>query len=104
VIAESIGALCAVEFCRDLGLQEIILEGTPNPNRWLRAINTDEALWCRLWQIVEDIRGSLLVFRRTAVAHIQRAGGGANCVAHGLAKFAVQEIIYKFWMQEISIL
>jgi hypothetical protein len=27
VIAESMGALCAVEFCRDLGLQEIILDG-----------------------------------------------------------------------------
>lgn len=58
VIAESMGALNAIEFCRDLGLQDIILEG--DAESAVKVINNKNHKWCRYWQILEDIKRILV--------------------------------------------
>jgi ribonuclease HI len=50
VIAEAMGALKAIEFCRELGLQDIILEG--DAEIVVRAINDKNSKWCRYGQIL----------------------------------------------------
>jgi hypothetical protein len=73
------GALIAVEFCRDLGLQELILED--DSQLVVRAIN-DKSTNCQYGQVVNDFHVVLQVFRRWSVEHVKRGASGA---AHGSA-------------------
>jgi hypothetical protein len=50
VVAEAQAALCAGEFCCDLGLQDTILEGDSS-----QAVNANGPNWCRYGQLVVDI-------------------------------------------------
>jgi len=50
VVAEAQAALCAEEFCCDLRLQDIILEGDSS-----QAVNANGPNWCRYGQLVVDI-------------------------------------------------
>jgi ribonuclease HI len=43
VIAEAMGVLRAIEFCRELGIQEVIFEG--DCSTVVQAINGKEAQW-----------------------------------------------------------
>jgi ribonuclease HI len=72
-----------LSFARDLGLQDIILEG--DAELVVRDINDKNPKWCRYGQILGDIKGILVGFRRYEVVHVKR---GANEAAHVLAKLA----------------
>jgi ribonuclease HI len=69
-IAEAMGALCALEFSHDLGLQQIILE--EDSTQVVQAIITNGSPWCRFGQVIEDIHALLLSFRRWKVEHVKR--------------------------------
>ena len=90
VIVEAMGALCALEFSHDLGLQQIILEG--DSKQVVQAIIT----WCHFGQGIEDIHALLSSFRRWKAEHVKR---GLNEVAHGLAKIAGNAGVSKIWME-----
>lgn len=88
------GALIALEFCRDLRLQEVIFKG--DVELVVKAVNKKSHLLCRYGQIVEDMKNSLAGFRSQQVIHVKR---GAIEAAHGLAKQATGEYIDKMWME-----
>lgn len=94
--AEAMGALCAVEFCRDLGLQDMIREGDLKPV--VQALKDNGPPWCKYGQVICDIHAVSTGFRSWTVEHVSRE---ANHATHGLAKLAVQGFIEKLWMEEI---
>jgi ribonuclease HI len=95
VIGESLVALHAVEFSRDLGLQDVIFEG--DSLQVVKMILDQDESWCRFGQIVADIQTVLGSFRRWEVRHVKR---NQNTAAHGLAKESVREKIDRVWMEE----
>jgi hypothetical protein len=66
-VVEAMGALCAMEFCRDLGVQYVIFEG--DFAQVIKAISLDDFLWCRYGQDVEDINNMLRGFQNYDVKH-----------------------------------
>lgn len=94
-VAEAMGALTAVEFCRDLGFQKIVLEG--DSKSVVQAVNGGTP-WCKFGQIMEDIHAILPGFRSWKAEHVRRE---ANAAAHGLAKAAELNEIHKVWMEEV---
>ncbi|XP_059445373.1 uncharacterized protein LOC132177154 [Corylus avellana] len=84
VIAEAMGALRAIELCREMWIQEVIFEG--DCKTVVQAINCKEYQWSRYGQVVEDSKTLLGDIRRWEMRHVNR---GANTTAHGLAKFAI---------------
>lgn len=95
-IAEAMGALRAMEFCKEIGLQEVLFEG--DAEVVVKAINNKDSTWCRYGHIIEDIKLLLGYFRRREVIYAKREAKGA---AHGLAKMVTREQIDKLWMEEI---
>ncbi|XP_059454995.1 uncharacterized protein LOC132185207 [Corylus avellana] len=94
--AKSMGALCAVEFCRDLGMQNIIFEG--DVEVVVKAINVNVSMCSSYGQIIEDIIRVLAGFKKWEVLLVQQE---ANEATHGLAKLAAQEKMEKVWIEEI---
>ena len=92
---EALGARGAVEFARDLGFNDIILEG--DSKQVVMAISSKERNWCKYGHIVGDILEVLNSFRRWDIGHIKRMANGA---AHGLAK-AARELGGRIWLEEI---
>lgn len=58
---EAMGALCAVEFCRDLGVHDPIFEG--GLLNVVKAIIGHGSRWCRYGHVVDDIQRVLRGFR-----------------------------------------
>ena len=88
MIGESLAALQAVEYSRDLGLQEVIFEG--DSLQVVNMILAQDESQCRFGQIVADILTILGSFRSWDFQHVRRA---QNHAAHGLAKESVREVI-----------
>jgi ribonuclease HI len=93
---EALAALHAAEFCRDLGIPEVILEG--DSLMVTRALEEKGENWLRYGQIVEDTKSVLRSFRQWRISHVRREANGA---AHGLAKEAIRSGMDKVWMEEI---
>jgi ribonuclease HI len=96
VTAEAMGALCAIELCKDLGLQDVILEG--DAIQVVQAINKQGMQNCCYGQILEDIHAVLRSFRWKEIKHVKRE---ANSAAHTLAKLAASNYMNKVWMEEV---
>lgn len=94
-VVEAMRALCALEFCRYLGLQNIFLEG--DSKVVVQAIKGGSP-WCSFGQIIEDIHAILLGFRSRRVEHVRRE---ANEAAHGLARAAGNTGVSRIWMKEV---
>jgi ribonuclease HI len=93
---ETLGARGAVEFAKQLGFNEIILEG--DSKQVVMAISSKEQTWCKFDHIVGDILEVLKTFRWWDIGHIKRTANGA---AHGLAKAAVKDLGERTWLEEI---
>lgn len=96
VSAEAFAALCAVEFCREVGIQDIILEG--DSLLVVKALNDSNPNWLRYGQIIEDTRLVLGSLRSWNVQHVKQE---ANAAAHGLAKNAISISTDHIWLEEI---
>jgi ribonuclease HI len=96
VTAEAMGALSAVELCKEIGIQEIFLEG--DSKTVVQAIQGMGSNLCLYGQIVGDIQMVLKQCRKWEVGHVGREG---NQAAHILAKAAVQEFRETIWLEEI---
>lgn len=93
---ETLGALIAVEFSRDLRVQDIILEGDCLPV--VKAIKESNLPWCIYGQVVGDTKIVLNTRRSWMVYHVRRA---ANFAALGLAKATLKISTYIVWMEEV---
>jgi ribonuclease HI len=93
---EALGARGVVEFAKQLGFNEIILEG--DSKQVVTAISSNEQTWCKFGHIVGDILEVLKTFRCWDIGHIKRTANGA---AHGLAKAAVKNLGERIWLEEI---
>ncbi|XP_059429714.1 uncharacterized protein LOC132163437 isoform X3 [Corylus avellana] len=96
-IAEAVGAVRAAEFCCDLGLHYVVLEG--DSLIVVQDILASAWNWCAHGQIVADIRVVLNSRRSWMVMHTKR---DANQAAHGLAKQVVRNQMDCVWIEEIS--
>jgi hypothetical protein len=92
---EATAALQTVELCKDIGVQDIFLEG--NTLTVVKAFASRTSTWYSFGQIVDDIKVVLGSRRSRKVGHTKR---GANRAAHGLAKEALQSDIDKIWMED----
>jgi hypothetical protein len=94
VVGEALVALQAVEFSRDLGLQDVLFEGDS-----LQVVNMmlePGESWCHYGQIGADIKLLMGSFRSCEIKHVRQ---NQNRAAHGLAKEAVREVIDRVWME-----
>jgi ribonuclease HI len=98
VVAEALGAVLAAEFGRDLGLQDILLEG--DSLLVVKAIKEPWTQWRSYGHLVEDARGVLNTRRSWTIGHVKRE---TNYAAHTLAKEAVNGVIDQIWMEEIPL-
>ena len=92
--AEFVGALMAAEFSRDLGLQDLILEG--DSISIVNVLRSSVPNWSPFGQIIEDACGILFSRRSWDVMHVKRE---ANMVAHFLAKNAILTSQEEVWME-----
>jgi hypothetical protein len=92
---EELRSLCTVEFCSDLGVSNLNLEG--DSLNVVIAIKGRGSPRGRYGQVVEDIQQVLKGFRRCVIGHVKR---GANSCAYRLAKIVAKEIYDKIWMEE----
>ena len=90
-------ALHAVELCRDVGVQNLILEG--DSMVVVKAIESRGQKNHYYGQIIEDICLVLSSRRSWSVCHTKWEANGA---AHGLAKEATRYIIDKIWLEDTS--
>jgi ribonuclease HI len=93
--AEATAALHAVELCRDVGIQNLILEG--DSLAVVKAIESRVQTNHYYGQIIEDIRVVLSSRRSWSVRHTKREANGA---AHGLAKEATRCFSDKIWLED----
>lgn len=70
VIAEASRALHVAEFCKDFGLQQIIMEG--DELQILNAIKSNSKNWSRNGQIVEHTQGVLHAMSNWQIFHVTR--------------------------------
>jgi ribonuclease HI len=80
VQAESAGALVAAEFSRDLGLQDLILEG--DSSSVVSALRSSSPNWSPHGQIIEDACGILFSRRSWEVLHVKRGANMALLTPH----------------------
>lgn len=95
---EALAALHVAEFCWDLGIFDVILEG--DSLIVTRALEGKGENWLRFGQIVEVTKLVLRSFRQWRISHVRREANGA---AHGLAKEAIRTVMDKIWMEETPV-
>jgi ribonuclease HI len=95
VTAEATAALHAVELCRDVGVQDLILEG--DSMVVVKAIESRGQKNQYYGQIIEDICVVLSSRRSWRVCHTKREANGA---AHSLVKEATRYFIDKIWLED----
>lgn len=86
VVGEAMAALEAVEFSREVGLQEVIVEG--DSLQVVQALRETKQNWSIYGHIVEDARMTLNTRKSWMVFHVKRE---ANATTHVLAKNALSE-------------
>lgn len=93
---EALGAVKALQFGHDLGLNNIQLEG--DSLNVISAIQgTAENLSC-YGHFVGVARALILQFHSSSVSHVYREG---NCVAHCLSRLAFDFDSPRIWMEEV---
>ena len=90
-------ALRVVEFCREVGINDLILEG--DSMLVVKAVKELCQGWLPYGQIIEDIHCVLGTRRQWSIRHVKRE---ANFEAHGLAKFPYRISDLIVWMEESS--
>jgi ribonuclease HI len=89
---EALAAFHAVDFCREIGLKCINLEG--DAKQVVDAINSPTMVWNRFGHLVEDTRRILHSLTSWKCTFVNRE---ANEAAHGLARAAITNVSDRFW-------
>jgi ribonuclease HI len=93
--AEAMAALMAVQFCVEMGIQQVILEG--DAKNVVAAVTSDEPDESGRGQLTADICMSL---RSIQVWEMRHICSEANKVAHGIAKLAMSATMNKVWLYD----
>ena len=93
---EAIAANRALEFAREIGINEAILEGDSSLVH--QALKRGEHSLSPFGLLVEDIKLSSASFSTLLYSHTKREG---NKVAHGLARHAIHILDYVVWMESV---
>ena len=97
VIGEAMGAIYAAEFGRDIGVQNVTLEG--DSLLVVKALKAATENLSSYGHLIDDTRWLLQRFQTVGVKHVKR---NANKAAHGLAREAVKNYGDNIWMEETS--
>jgi ribonuclease HI len=90
--AEAVVTVLAVQFCKEMGVQNVILEG--DAEVIIKALQAQGQNGSRYGQLVEDARlilGSLSSWKTT---HVRRNTNGGAC---SLAKLATKNVMDRTW-------
>lgn len=97
VMVEATAAREVVEFCRDVGIQDVIMEG--DSLQVVQAFEDPGVNFRPFGQVVEEDAKSILgKLRSWKINHVKR---DANMAAHTLAKFGLTCTMEHVWMEEI---
>jgi ribonuclease HI len=96
VIGEAMAAMEAVEFSKDRGLLDIMLEG--DSLQVVQAIKEPTPSWKKYGHFIDAIRDILGSHRSWIVAHVKR---DANKAAHGLAQEGLHQTDERIWINEL---
>ncbi|XP_059436227.1 uncharacterized protein LOC132169166 [Corylus avellana] len=91
-MGEALAAYHAVCLGRNLGMQNIYLEG--DAKQVVEAINSQTSTWSRFGHLIDDTRGILRSFSSWRCNFVYR---NANEAAHRLAKAAITDISDRIW-------
>ncbi|XP_075675266.1 uncharacterized protein LOC142644567 [Castanea sativa] len=93
---EAIAATRALEFAREIGITDVILEG----DSWLvhHALTSSEQSLSPFGLLVEDVKLFSTRFHTLLYSHTKRE---VNKVAHGLARHAIYVSDYVVWMEYV---
>ena len=91
VSIEALAALCAVKFCKEVGIQDFILKG--DSLLVVKAFQDPNSKWLRYGQMIEDAMIVLGHFWNWKIQHIKSE---ANEAAHGWQKtqLGFQQILF----------
>jgi ribonuclease HI len=89
---EAFAASSAVCFCRDLGVQCVVLEG--DAKQIVDTVNSNSASWSRFGHLIDDTRRILESFPQWKCQFVRRE---ANEAAHRLAKAATIDVNDRIW-------
>jgi len=96
-VAEALAAVHTVEFCREIGFFDIMLEGDA-----LQIVNAVKAMgynWSKMGNLINGIKDGLGKLRSWSIEHVKR---DANYAAHFLACETIYSVIDKVLVEEIS--
>ncbi|XP_059436609.1 uncharacterized protein LOC132169617 [Corylus avellana] len=91
-MGEAYAAYHAVFLCRDMGVQNLILEG--NVKQIVEAINSATGTWSLFGHLIEDTRRVLLTLPRWNCVFVSHE---ANEEAHRMAKVATTDVNDRIW-------
>jgi ribonuclease HI len=95
-VAEILGAIMAVQLCRDLDLMRVHFEG--DAKTVVEAINSTDVDWSSWGHLVADVHMELQELYQWKCTHVRRDG---NLAAHTLAKYAIQNAVEKRWCDDL---
>jgi hypothetical protein len=93
--AKAFAARRAVEFCLEVRIYDVFLEG--ESLSVVKAMKYSQPNWLPYGQIIDDIKGMLGSLRRHFIRHVKRE---ANSAAHVSQKFATRIQESKVWLEE----
>jgi ribonuclease HI len=85
----------AVEFCHEVGVFDVILEG--DSLLVVKAVKDKKPNWLPYGQIIDDIKRDLGSIRQWNIRHVKRE---ANKAAHELSRFATRNSALNVWLEE----
>jgi ribonuclease HI len=95
-VAEALAATHAINFCKELGIQRLQLEG--DAKNVVNAIISREENWSRMGHIIDDAKKLLEGFQHWEINFV---GRNANFAAHIIAIQAAQISVAREWLGEI---
>jgi hypothetical protein len=96
-MVETMAAYYAVQFCREVGFFDVILEG--DASQVVQEINQNSPNYTTAGHFIESIQHDIIFFRATKFVQVLRI---CNKVTHELAREAIRNKVECVWLEEIS--
>jgi ribonuclease HI len=96
IVGEAFAVVAAMEFCKEQGMQDIILEG--DSLQVVLEIKDEGPNLSTICHIVDDVKILLNSCRSWMVGHVRR---DANWAAHGLVKEGLTQPNVRIWINDV---